>query len=366
MQLLPALQSGGVEQSTLEISAALVREGHESWTVSAGGRLVPRLEQEGGRHLQHDIGRKSLLTLGHVATLRQLYLSVRPDIVHARSRLPAWLGWLALRTLPRKHRPHFVTTVHGLNSPGRYSAIMTGGERVICVSETVRTHLHRHYPRLDERRIAVVPRGIDPERFAFGWQPEASWREALLRDCPQLRGGRLLTLPARGTRLKGHAHAIRLLAAVRAEDIDARLLLLGVDEQGREHYLGELRELARSLGVNDFLATTPPRPDAREAMAISDVVLQLSIKPEAFGRTVIEALSLGTPVLGFDHGGVGELLARHFVAGAAPQDDPHALAERAVALLGQPPVMQPVDVPTLSAMQADTLRIYRELCEAAP
>src|SRR5262245_45896562 len=122
VQLLPALEAGGVERSTLEIAEALVRAGHRAIVVSAGGRLVPRLTASGAEHVALDIGRKSLLTLRHVSALRRLFANERVDLVHARSRLPAWLGWRALRGMGDA-APRFVTTVHGRNSPSRYSAI---------------------------------------------------------------------------------------------------------------------------------------------------------------------------------------------------------------------------------------------------
>ena len=125
VQLLPALESGGVERSTLESSQALSDAGHRAIVVSAGGRLLPALQKTGAEHVVLDIGRKSLLTLRHLPTLRKLLLRERADIVHARSRLPAWLGWKAVQGIAGTQRPHFVTTMHGLNSPGRYSAVMT-------------------------------------------------------------------------------------------------------------------------------------------------------------------------------------------------------------------------------------------------
>src|SRR4249919_1939872 len=164
VQVLPALESGGVERSTLEIADALVRAGHRAIVVSAGGRLVPRLEAMGAEHIALDIGHKSLSTLRHVPTLRRLFERTRVDIVHARSRMPAWIAWRALQGMPAT-RPHFATTMHGLNSPSRYSAIMARGERVICVSETVRAYLLQHYPETDPRRLRVIPRGIDPAGF---------------------------------------------------------------------------------------------------------------------------------------------------------------------------------------------------------
>ncbi|UYK77646.1 glycosyltransferase [Xanthomonas sacchari] len=362
VQLLPALESGGVERSTLEIAQALVEAGHRAVVVSAGGRLLPALAATGAEHIALDIGRKSLLTLRHVPALRRLFARERADIVHARSRLPAWLGWRALQGMPAAQRPRLVTTVHGLNSPSRYSAVMTRGERVICVSETVRDYVLQHYPQTDPARLRVVPRGIDPAQFPRRPRPDAQARAWAVSQAPALAGdGPLLLLPGRGTRLKGHADALRLLAALRGEGRDARLWLPGAREAGREAYIRELEAEAATLGVADAVAFTPPTARIADAYAASDLVLQLSRKPEAFGRTVVEALAVGRPVLGWAHGGVGELLAQLQPAGAAATFDAVALLAAARALLAQPPA-PPATLPyTLQAMQRSTLAIYDEL-----
>lgn len=359
VQLLPALHSGGVERSTLEIAAALAAAGHRSLVISAGGRLVPLLEREGSEHIALPVGAKSLRIFATARRLRALLADLKPDLVHVRSRLPAWCLRLALRGL--ESPPHVVSTVHGLNSPGRYSGIMTRAERIICVSDTVRAHVLRHWPDTDPARLRVIERGIDPAQFPRGHQAPEAWRQRLHGEHPELRGGRLLLLPGRGTRLKGHAEAVRLLAALRAAGEDVRLWLLGADEPGRERYLGEIDAVARQLGVRSALAISKPRQDVREAYAAADLVLQLSGKPEAFGRTVLEALSVGRPVLGWDHGGVGELLRALYPAGAVPPGDAGALAGTARRLLADPAPM-PVTIPqTLAAMQAATLKVYDEL-----
>ena len=361
VQLLPALESGGVERSTLEIADALVQAGHRAIVVSAGGRLVPALVALGAEHLALDIGRKSLLALRHARTLRALFARERVDIVHARSRLPAWLAVLALRGMPGGARPRLVTTVHGLNSPGRYSGVMRKGDTVICVSDTVREHVLRHWPDTDRARLRVIPRGVDPAAFPRGFRPDPAWRADWSVRHPALAGGRVLLMPGRGTRLKGHAEAIELLAALRAEGQDLRLWLLGADQPGRETYLAELRVLAAARGVADAIEFTPPRHDVREAYAVSDLVLQLSTQPEAFGRTVVEALAIGRPVLGWRHGGVGELLRELYPAGAVALGDRAALVAAARSLLASPPPM-PVTIPhTLAAMQSATLDVYDQL-----
>lgn len=361
LQLVPALESGGVERSTLEVAEALVAAGHRATVVSAGGALVDALEAVGGRHIVLPVGRKSLRTLALLRPLRRLLAELSPDVVHARSRLPAWLGWQAWRGLAAP-RPHFVTTVHGLNSPGRYSAIMLRGERVVCVSDTVREHLLRHYPRLDPTRLVVIPRGIDPARFAPR-PPDPAWRAALDQQLPQLAGRRLLLLPGRGTRLKGHDAALILLAGLVAAGEDVALWMPGVVQAGRERYLAELETIARGLGVPDRLALTAARSDLPDCYAAADLVLQLSQRPEALGRTVLEALACGRPVLGFDHGGVGESLARLFPEGRIAPGDHVALLASARRLLREPPRLPPYRGPTLAAMQQATLALYQSLAE---
>lgn len=367
VQLLPALESGGVERSTIEIADALVRAGHRAVVVSAGGRLLRDLAATGAEHVALDIGRKSLLTLRHVRTLRALFARERVDIVHARSRLPAWLGWRALQGLPARRRPRFVTTVHGLNSPSRYSAVMTRGERVICVSDTVRAYVLRHYPDTDASKLRVVPRGIDPAAFPEAPWPDPAARARVAALHPPLGGeGPLLLLPGRGTRLKGHADAIALLAALRADGVDARLWMPGARDASRAAYVAELEAQAAVLGVAGQVAITAPTAAIADAYAASDLVLQLSRKPESFGRTVIEALATGRPVLGWAHGGVGELLRSLQPAGAVAAFDEAALLAGARTLLrhrrAQPATM-PADLAryTLQAMQDATLAIYDEL-----
>ncbi len=386
VQLLPALHSGGVERSTLEIAQALVRDGHRALVVSAGGRLVPRLEALGAEHIALPIGRKSPLTLRHIRHLRRLFAACEADIVHARSRLPAWIGWLALRGMsPASHppKPRFVTTVHGLNSPSRYSAIMARGERVICVSETVREYVLRHYPKTDPARLRVIPRGIDPSAFPHAGgadgAPDRAARARIAGRFPALGGdGPLLLLPGRGTRLKGHADALAVLKALREAGIDARLWMPGAREPGREAYVAELEAQARAAGIFDALAITDVTDAIVEAYAASDAVLQVSRKPESFGRTVIEALSVGRPVIGWAHGGVGELLRELYPAGAVAPFDPQALlaATRAAiapsalasnAHAAAPASRLPATMPqrlqryALASMQNATLACYLEL-----
>jgi glycosyltransferase involved in cell wall biosynthesis len=360
VQCLPALHSGGVERSTVETARALVERGHRSIVVSAGGRLQAQCEAEGSEHFKCEIGRKSLLIFRSIHKFREFLKDLRPDIVHARSRLPAWSALLAIRNI--EHKPKFITSVHGLNSPGFYSGVMLRGEKIICVSETVKKHVLANWPNTDSKRIVVISPGIDPKEFSPELPVNEQWRQDFFTDYPKLQGGKLLLLPARASRLKGHINALNLLAALRNELGDVRLCCLGSRQDGREQYLHDLEQHAERLGLSDFVEFVRPIKEVGNAYAISDLVLQLSNRPEAFGRTVIEALSVGKPVLGWNLGGVGENLQEFFPPGMVEPFDETALLECAKNILVNKILPMPQDLPSLSLMQSNMMELYEQLC----
>ncbi|MFN3409423.1 MAG: glycosyltransferase family 4 protein [Limisphaerales bacterium] len=366
LQILPELNAGGVERGTLEIGRFLVGQGHAALVVSNGGRMVPQLEAAGIRHIALPVHRKSLASLFQVRPFRKLLQRERPDLLHIRSRVPGWIAWLAWRTLDPRTRPRLVATVHGFNSPNVYSAIMTRGERVIAVSQSVRDYLRRHYPRVPADVFRVIPRGIEPAQYPRGFQPDPAWLADWHKQFPQLAGRRVLTLPGRITRLKGHEDFFQLLAALLREGVKVHGLVVGDTHPKKQAYRAELEALVQRLGVADRVTFTGHRNDLREVLAISDVVCSLSQQPEAFGRTTLEALALGRPVLAYDHGGVGEQLRDLFPAGRVPPGDARALLETARQLLAGQVTPALVGEPyTLDAMCRATLAVYEEL-HAAP
>jgi glycosyltransferase involved in cell wall biosynthesis len=161
--------------------------------------------------------------------------------------------------------------------------------------------------------------------------------------------------------LKGHEYALALVGNLRDEGIPARLWAPGAREAGRNQYIKDLELDASLSALGDAVAFTPPTDDIARAYAASSLVLQVSKKPESFGRTVLEALSVGRPVVGWDQGGVGELLHEYQPGGAVRPFDEHALHLSARAALDHPP-SPPVTIRhTLRAMQEATLAVYAEL-----
>lgn len=360
MQLLPALDVGGVERGTVEIAEALVRDGHRAIVVSAGGRLVAELTALGAVHETLAIGRKHVRTLGCIRPLRELITRHRVDIVHARSRLPAWIGAHAIRGLPAAQRPGWLTTVHGPYTVNRYSRIMTSGERVVAISEFIREYITDNYPRVAPASIRVIPRGIDRARYPHGYIPDPAWQSTFLAQYPQLRGRRLLVVPGRLTRWKGQEEFVRMVARLVRDGSGVHGLIAGGDG-GRGRFAGDLRALIAELDLGAHVTLLGDRGDLREILALADIAYSLTLEPEAFGRTTAEALSLGTPVIGYAHGGTGEILRDVLPAGLVPLHDIDAAAATTARFLQQPPTVPREHPYTLTRMQAATLAVYMEL-----
>ncbi|MFA6288642.1 MAG: glycosyltransferase family 4 protein [Opitutaceae bacterium] len=362
LQILPELNAGGVERGTLEIARALVDGGHVSVVVSNGGRLVPELEAAGSRHIALPVHRKSLGSLFQVSRLRKALETEKPDIVHARSRVPAWIAWLALRGMDAKTRPHFVTTVHGFYSINFYSAIMARGERVIAVSHCIRDYVTQNYPKTPVAAIRVIPRGVELAELPRGFMPDAEWLKKWTSAQPQLAGKAVLLLPGRITRLKGHEDFFAMIAGLKAAGVPAHGLVVGDTHAKKKAYMGDLRASVERLGLKDDVTFLGHRGDIREIMAVSDIVYCLSVQPESFGRTTLEAFAIGKPVVGYDHGGVAEQLQKLFPEGAVPLRDVAGLVAATASILRTKAVPGVVGEPfTKAAMCAATLKVYREL-----
>lgn len=364
VQVLPSLRGGGVEKGTLEVAKFLVEQGHESLVVSAGGAMVSQLEAEGSRHVEWDLGKKSPLTFRHIWAFRRFLEQEKPDILHLRSRMPAWVCWLAWKGMPPHVRPRLVTTVHGLYSVSRYSQIMCRGEAVIAVSKTVEEYILKNYPETPTERVHLIYRGVDPKEFPHGYRPPEEWIEKFFTQFPKARGKKVLCLPGRLTRLKGHNDFLDLIARLKQQGDDFHALIVGGEDPKRQEYAQELYSRVSSLGLESTVSFTGARNDIREIFAISSVVFSLSTKPESFGRTVLEALSIGRPVLGYDHGGVGEILSSLLPQGRVPTSDGQVLYERSEKMLSDLATVDRFDKFTLNQMLLGTLAIYADLAES--
>lgn len=302
VQLLPELNEGGVERGTMELSRELVKLGHESIVISAGGKLAEQIKKDGGTHITFDVCSKNPFTAPfRMLQLRKILKSLNPDILHARSRIPAWLTYLANKKL---HIP-FVTTVHGFNSVSPYSAVMTKGDRVICVSGAIKTYIQKHYQTADEK-ITVIPRGIDLEKFNPK-NVDAQFMDAF-KEKHALRDKFIVTSVGRITQLKDLETFISAIAVLKHNHPNIVGLIVGGVREDKQEYFHSLEILVKELGLEDNIIFTGSQSKVAEIYALSDVIVSSSKKPESFGRSVAEALALDTPVVATGHGGVLDII----------------------------------------------------------
>jgi glycosyltransferase involved in cell wall biosynthesis len=323
LQVLPSLVTGGVERSAVDVAVALARAGWTALVASSGGPMVHELERAGARHVALPLDSKNPLVMrANVGRLVRLVQQHGVQIVHARSRAPAW----SARAAARQAGAHFVTTFHGTYGHAnplkrRYNSIMLQGERVIANSAFIAEHIRAIYD-CDGAKLVTIPRGIDVQRF----DPARVSAERMIQLAQQWRlpdGLPVVLLPGRLTRWKGQPVLIEALARLQRNDFVA--LLVG-DDQGRHGYRDELLETIQRRGLGAVVRLVGECRDMPAAYMLADVVVSASTDPEAFGRVAAEAQAMGRPVIASDHGGARETVRAGETGWLVPPGDAGALA----------------------------------------
>lgn len=376
LQVIPRLDIGGAEQSTLDVAAAVVRAGGRAIVASAGGGMQDRLIESGAELVVLPVQSKNPLTMiANALALARLIRREKVSVVHVRSRAPAFSAlWAARRT-----RTPVLATYHGVYGAKGvlkrwYNGVMTRGDRVIANSAYTREHLLGQH-RVDSTKVIAIPRGIDMERF----DPSAVGRDRIealrqrWRIDPADRRLKLI-LAGRLTRWKGQRLAIEALARLKADGVDQVLLLLVGDSQGRLAYFAELERAIRTLAMEDQVKIVGPCSDMPAAYLVGDIALAPSLDPEAFGRTAVEPQAMGRPVIAADHGATRETVAPGQTGWLAAPGDNEAWAlaiaqalaagtERLTAM-GVAAKARTRELYSVGAMTDATLAVYRSMLGA--
>lgn len=322
LQVIPSLVSGGVERGSVDLARALVANGWKAYVASAGGLMERELTRVGAIHIRLPLASKNPLRVRQNSrALAQIIRAHRIDIVHARSRAPAWSAyWAAKRT-----RRHFVTTFHNAYPFGTplkrwYNSIMARGERVIAISQFVAEHAATTYG-VGPDRLRTIPRGVDMQVFDPGKitgdrvvDLATQWR--VPDDCS------VVMLPGRLTRWKGGLDLVEAVARLGRRDLCCLLV-------GAEQSAGFRRELEKAIeqrGLVGMFRIVENCRDMPAAYALADVVVSASTDPEGFGRVIVEAQAMGRPVIATDHGGARETIVPGATGWLVPPRDPATLA----------------------------------------
>ena len=375
LQVVPELETGGAEQSTLDVAHAVVRAGGKALVATRGGRMTARLEADGGRLAQMPVQSKNpLVMLGNAARLADLIRKEKVSLVHARSRAPAFSAlWAAQAT-----KTPFVATYHGVylaksNLKRWYNAVMTRGDLVIANSDFTRDHVLAEH-RIDPSRIVSIPRGIDLDRFNPGWVTPT--RVDALRAAWGVSPAErrvILLLAGRLTRIKGHLTVIEAAARLKAQGRDFLILFAG-DDQGRTDYRQELERRIAEAGLGDQVQLVGHCDDMPAAYLLAHIAMLPSTIPESFGRTAVEPQIMGRPVLASDLGGMTETVVHGETGWRVAPGDPEAWAgaiNRALeagpgrlAAMGQAAANRARRLYSVDAMCEATLKAYEQVLEA--
>lgn len=369
LQILPALETGGVERGTVDVAAAIAAHGWRALVASSGGRLVPQLVRHGAEHIALPLDRKSPVALWRNSLrLERLARREQVSLLHARSRAPAWSALGAARRLGLP----FVTTCHGAygHSPAvkrAYNSVMAKGDAVIAISFYIRDYILKHHPATDPARITVIPRGVDLRVFNPALV-DATTIAMLRRDWQVPEDGRpVILLPARPSRWKGLDVALAALARLPSRHWHA--VFLGCTGNRTAEALATEAGL---LGLGGHVTFAPPTDAMPAAYHIADVVLSPATKPEAFGRIAIEAQAMGRPVIATDHGGARETIRDGVSGWLVPPGDAEALALRITDLLSRDTderyafavaARHQAETFSLDAMTEATLSLYTDVLQ---
>ncbi|WP_025885888.1 glycosyltransferase family 4 protein [Asaia prunellae] len=371
LQVLPALGTGGIEQGTVEMAEAIIAAGGRALVAGAMGPLVPKLLAIGAHHIDLPLGQKSPFAIRRNAkALIQLIRDQRVDLVHARSRAPAWAAWHATRHTDTP----FVTTWHGVHKAGfpgkkRYNSVLARGARVIAISTYIATRLRDEY-HVGDDRLRLIPRGADMNRFDPSLVNGARI-QALAEKWQVPPGTPVVMLPGRLTRWKGQLLLLKAMVHLQTVLPDPWLCVLVGPADPKDRYVQEIDAMATRLGLRERLRFAGRCQDMPAAYALADVVAVPSLRPEPFGRVVIEAQAMGRPVIVSAQGGAMETVIPYRTGLLIPPDDETALAdglyqlltlpEGARSLLAETARHHIAETYTTRQMQSATLAVYDEL-----
>ena len=302
VQLLPELNEGGVERGVVELNREYVKKDIESYVISNGGKLQSQINLDGGKHIKFDVCSKNIFTAFlRVNALKKILKELKPDIIHVRSRVPAWLVYFANKSLNIK----VVSTVHGFNSVGFYSSIMQKSDSVICVSNSIKEYIQKHY-QTPENKITVIPRGIDLELF----NPNNISNDFIntFKKENNLEDKFIVSSVGRVTQLKDYETFIKAILLVKKEIPNIAALIVGGVRSDKQEYLNSLKKLVKDLKLEDNILFTGSQSKIAEIYALSNLVVSSSKKPESFGRAVAESIAMNTPVIATNHGGVKDII----------------------------------------------------------
>ena len=229
---------------------------------------------------------------------------------------------------------------------------------MIATSEFILKYITDNYPDVNKNKITLIYRGVSKAEFPFGYQPDKQWLDVGREHHPAIMDKFILTMPARVTRWKGHEDFLTILNHLKQQNIPIHGLVVGGPHRRKTAFLEELKERTRSIDLESEITFLGHRNDIKEIISVSDIVLSLAKEPEAFGRTALEALCLGIPVIAYNHGGAAEILAKMYPHGRVEPGNTTSTCDKIMLSYNHAVPVPDKNFFTLEKMLDETLSLY--------
>ncbi|SJM69775.1 glycosyltransferase family 4 protein [Psychrobacter piechaudii] len=368
MRLLSSLKHDESERGIFHLGRALVKRGHTSIIISSADtehELVKRLKRDGNIYHQLSLEKKSWLSLRQIWPLRQLIEKYQPDIIHLHSRTPAWILHWALKGAKVAKKPMLVATMYGFYPLNSYARALLNVDCLITVSDSVSDYLLKGLKEVKNppRSIVRIYRGVDTRNFPYRYNPSVYWIHRTFAEYPELEHKKWLLFPTVIGQEYGQEWLIDILGNL-SEDFPNLHIIIMDDDSRREVVHEEFMQRINALELRDkFTFIGTKHNDMREWLAASNLVLGLANQPESIGINVLQAIHLGTPVVGWNKAAFNEILKPLYPQGLVKEDTAYALCK--VIRIQLENAMRPpiTDKFTMQQMIDETLEVYRSLSQ---
>ncbi|SJM36240.1 Glycosyl transferases group 1 [Psychrobacter pasteurii] len=369
MRLLSSLKHDESERGIFHLGRALVKRGHTSIIVSSADtdhELVKRLERDGNIYHQLSLEKKSWLSLRQIWPLRHLIEKHQPDIIHIHSRTPAWILHWALRRAKVARKPKLVATMYGFYPLNSYARALLNVDCLITVSDSVSDYLSKGLKEVKNppRSIIRIYRGVDTRNFPYRYNPSVYWIHRTFAEYPELEHKKWLLFPTVIGQEYGQEWLIDILGNL-SEDFPNLHIIIMDDDSRRDVVHEEFMQRINALELRDkFTFIGTKHNDMREWLAASNLVLGLANQPESIGINVLQAIHLGTPVVGWNKAAFNEILKPLYPQGLVKEDTAYALCKIIRIQLENAMRPQITDKFTMQQMIDETLEVYKSLSES--
>lgn len=393
MQLLSSLKHDDAERGIYHIAHTLAKEGHQSIIVAGAADdddFVARLTKDGSLYYRLEMIKKSWWSLRQILPLARLIEHHQPDIIHVHSRTPAWVLYWTLKFINKKQQlrkkikrtlnhdklttpytPKIISSMYGFYPLNSYSKALFFADTMIVASQSIEKYIHEAMAEMDDGEIKVLPkivrvrRGVDVRIYPYRHHSSIHWLQHIFAEFPELEHKKWLVFPTRIGEEYGQEWLIDIIGNLKNKFPNIHVIVMDNDSnEGLKHsesvIYDDFRQRLMALNLDDYVSFVGQKPiDLKDWLSSANMVLALANQPESIGMTALQAIHLGTPVIGWDKGAFGDILTNLYPRGLVTTHSAHAVCRTISQQLetGVRPII--TNEYEIDTMVDETLQVYK-------